>query len=297
MNDPARVNRGQALGQRRPELTYLSLAEWSVLLDGGSQRRTRNVGRRHPWGISVGVRIHDQGGVESADLAGGRHLAGEPPPELRVLCVTGVDDLDRHLAVTWRRAQEHPAHATFAQAAQQTKRANPTGIAGLQPIHPPTPWVSHKSLSGSILPPAARRSRAGNGDGRAASTARSARSAVPPVPPFRRSARSAVPPVPPFRRSARSAVPPFRPFRRPPPAVPVRPRPLRPVPVTFTPVKSMRVGACSIVTRIRSKELLARDAKFLVKAPDVSHSVRPGIDRLRLAAEVAHGKRRNGEYA
>ena len=117
MNDPASVNRGQALGKRRPQLACLSLAEWSFLSDGVSQRRTRNVGSRHPRGISVGVRVHDQGRMKPADSAGGSHLAGEPAPELRVLCVAGVDDLDRDLAVTRRRAQEHLAHATFAKAA------------------------------------------------------------------------------------------------------------------------------------------------------------------------------------
>jgi hypothetical protein len=136
-------------GLKATESTLLSLVECPPLGYGFGQGRPRYVGGGHPRGIGVGVRVHDQGRAETADLAGSGHLAREPPPELRVVRVVGVHDLDRDLAATWRRAQEHPAHATLAKAAQQPERTNLARVAGPQPIHLPHPQETRRILKDS----------------------------------------------------------------------------------------------------------------------------------------------------
>jgi hypothetical protein len=77
--------------------------------------------------------------MEAANLAGDSHLAGEPAAEVRVARVMRVHHLDRDFAPARRLAQEHPAHSTRTETAQQPERADLTGIADLQLIHPPTP--------------------------------------------------------------------------------------------------------------------------------------------------------------
>lgn len=139
MDDPALVDGGQALGQRRPERTDAGFAERPAPVDGGGQGRTRNISRGHPGRFGVRVRGHDRGGVEPPDRAGGGHLVAEPEPEVRVVGMPGVDDLDRHLSVTRRDAQVDPAHAAFAEPAQQPEPANVTGVTGSQRIQPLQP--------------------------------------------------------------------------------------------------------------------------------------------------------------
>jgi len=102
-------------------------------------------------GVGVGVCVHDQGRVKAPDLAGRGHLTREPPMELRVVRVVGVHDLDRDLPATGRRPQEHPSHATLAKAAKQPERADLTGVARLQPVHPPHPQETRRTLEADYV--------------------------------------------------------------------------------------------------------------------------------------------------
>ena len=142
------VDRGQALGERRPELKDPCLVERAALGDGLGQGRPWDIGGGHPRRVRVRVRAHHCGGVETADPPGGSYLAGEPAAELRVAGVVRVHHLDRDLAPAARLAQEHPAHAALAQAAKQPEGADLAGVAGLQPIHKPHPLASPQALQG-----------------------------------------------------------------------------------------------------------------------------------------------------
>lgn len=139
MDQAALVDRGQSLGQRRPEPADPRPVEWPALGDGVGQGWPRDVGGGHPRWVRFGVGADHRGGMEAADLAGGGDLVREPAPEVRVVRVVRVHYLDRNLAPAARLAQENPAHPALAEAAKQPERADLTGVAGLQPIHRPPP--------------------------------------------------------------------------------------------------------------------------------------------------------------
>ena len=98
MDQAALVDRGQSLGQRRPEPDDRGPVEWPALGDGVGHGWPWDVGGGHPRRVGFGVGADHRGGVKAADLAGGGHFVREPAPEVRVVRVMRVHYLDRDLA-------------------------------------------------------------------------------------------------------------------------------------------------------------------------------------------------------
>ncbi len=106
-----------------------------VLGHDGGQVGARYVPGRHPRHLGLGVGVQDVGGPGAAHPPGGGHLAGEPPAELGVLGMFGLDDLDRDRAAQVGAAQVDQAHSARAEAGDQAVRADVRGVRPRQLFH------------------------------------------------------------------------------------------------------------------------------------------------------------------
>ncbi len=124
VHHPAGVHGGESFGEPRSQHRGRLQGERPVLFDGLVQGRTGDVGGGQPRPGGLGVGVHDLGGVEPADLAGGLHVGSEAAPEVRVVGQFGAHHLDGHQAPARGTAQEHLPHPAPAEPCVQPIRAD-----------------------------------------------------------------------------------------------------------------------------------------------------------------------------
>jgi serine/threonine protein kinase len=91
------------------------------------------------------IMADDGRGMESADPAGGLHLAGETAQELRVGGELGPYHLHRDRATAGRDPEEYLSHPAVADAAHQPVDADLARVPGTQRIHrSPAPITSRR---------------------------------------------------------------------------------------------------------------------------------------------------------
>lgn len=114
MDEPARVDRLQGLGERGPERAQPLLAHGALGGEESGEGGSRDVGGGQPGGLRLGVGVDDLRGVESADLPGRGDLGAEAGAEGRVGGEFRPGDLDGDGAPTARSGEIDGAHAAFA---------------------------------------------------------------------------------------------------------------------------------------------------------------------------------------
>lgn len=105
------VDVAQRLRQTGAQFPYLVRSQRAVPFHMGGKRGARNVERRHPRALPVGIGVHDRRGECAAHPARGRHLLPEPAAELRVLREFRVHHLHREPQPGRGTRQVHHAHA------------------------------------------------------------------------------------------------------------------------------------------------------------------------------------------
>src|SRR6516162_4086338 len=116
---PGGVNGSQCFGHTGAQHPHTVEGEGLALAKNLLKRRSSDKGGHHPWPFGVRVSIDNLCGVEAADLPAGLYLQGKPPPELDVIGVSGIDQLDRDGAPGLRAAEEHLAHPARPKTTEQ----------------------------------------------------------------------------------------------------------------------------------------------------------------------------------
>ncbi len=105
------------------------------LVDDLFQRRGRYVGGGQPGHGGARVGVHDGGGVEAGDRAGGLDLTREADPEKLVLGQLCPYGLDRHASAGSRAGEIDQPHAAGAEPSQHLERADPSRVVLRQLLH------------------------------------------------------------------------------------------------------------------------------------------------------------------
>ncbi len=114
MDQPAAVDRGQSLGQSRPQPGHVGGGQRPAAAHHRLQGRPRDVGGDHPRRVVMRAGVDDGRGVEPSDLPGSVHLAREAAPELGVSDELGAYHLHRDRTPARRDPEEHLAHPAIA---------------------------------------------------------------------------------------------------------------------------------------------------------------------------------------
>ncbi len=124
MDQTGRVHRLEGEGEAVGQYPYGVLGQRpEVVRHHGGQVGPGDVLGRDPGHRGLGVGVEHGRRPGAAHPPGGRHLTGEAPAELRVLCVLVLDDLDRDGPPGRGTAQIDQAHSAGTQAGDQAVRA------------------------------------------------------------------------------------------------------------------------------------------------------------------------------
>lgn len=109
----------QRLGEPQSQRTQFPLAQRAVLLHDFGEVEPRHVERRHPRLVGVRVGVHDRRGEGAAHSARRLDLLPEARPELFLLGVRPVHELDRDLPSRGGDSQIDDSHAARPEAGRE----------------------------------------------------------------------------------------------------------------------------------------------------------------------------------
>lgn len=115
MHDTGPVDVAQPLGEAGHQMTQRGGTQRAIPLHVFGEGGTGDEERRHPRVFGLGIRVHHGRGEGAADPSGRSHLLLEPPPELGVLGVLRVYDLDGEPQPGGGPRQMYDAHAAGAE--------------------------------------------------------------------------------------------------------------------------------------------------------------------------------------
>lgn len=112
-----------------------------MLVQGGA----RGIGRGQPRGIGLRVGREERCEARALDAGGELYFAAEPGPELRVLCLRGVDHFDGDPQSVGGESGMDGAHAPRAQTADDPVRADAGRVTGAGGLDQPARSGTHEN--------------------------------------------------------------------------------------------------------------------------------------------------------
>ncbi|MBB4984703.1 hypothetical protein GGE06_005649 [Streptomyces sp. SFB5A] len=151
MDDPRRMDGREGLGGAGGEGEQSGAGEGAVRCEVLVEGETWSVGGGQPWGVRVRIGREEGYETRSLDAGGELDLAAETGAELRVIGLSGMDDLDRDPEACGVQAGVNGAHAARAEAPDDAVRADPLGVTGAAGLYPPAGASIAHEASVSLL--------------------------------------------------------------------------------------------------------------------------------------------------
>ncbi len=146
MDEPGAVDVLEGVGEPRPQEPYGTRRQRPVRPrgrdrgagaagDDAVERGPGDVPRGDPGDGRLGVGVQYGRGPRAADAVRGADLLAEAGAELVARGQFAVDELEGHRAAPVRAGEEDPAHAAFAEAAEEPVRADAVRVVGTELFH------------------------------------------------------------------------------------------------------------------------------------------------------------------